>query len=228
MRSLGRPVSSATEMLPMGAMTMRFLSVTPLIWMGEKRCSKGWSSPLRRPCANRSSRAKPGAVLLGQAPDHLCSVSIHSPRTSRAAYATPRHATRSAARRSRSTGPPKRLVSYGCQGRQRGGSHEATHRPRCDSTLPAALGRTGRGGNVGAPQIRGGIDRGVPQSRDPGLDVGPTPRFDAGPPPDSGGRRAEARRLDVCRLRQRRQRPRLHLAAVHPERRCGRCPPTPP
>ncbi len=61
---------------------------------------------------------KPGAVLLGQAPDHLCSVSIHSPRPSRAAYATPRHATRSAARRSRSTGPPKRLVSYGCQGRQ--------------------------------------------------------------------------------------------------------------
>ena len=83
----------------MGPMTMRFLSVTPLIATGEKRRSKGWSRPLRRPCASRSSRRN-------QEPYSSVSrrtVSVPSrcilSRTSTAAYVTAQPVTRSAARR---------------------------------------------------------------------------------------------------------------------------------
>ncbi|OPZ58580.1 MAG: hypothetical protein BWY87_01393 [Deltaproteobacteria bacterium ADurb.Bin510] len=35
----GRPLSSAMLMLPIGPITIRFLTVTPLIWIGLKSCS---------------------------------------------------------------------------------------------------------------------------------------------------------------------------------------------
>ena len=90
--------------------------------------------------------------------------------------------------------PVKRLVSYGGQARDRGGSHETSHHSACGGTLRARLGFAGHGCRRGFAVVAAG-HRGLK--------------------PDS--QRADARRLDVRRLRQRRQRPRLHLAAVHPE-----------